>query len=165
MRLCKHVQPCVTSPWIPLRPENMQRLEVMGQITVRWLGVSLVVFTKHSTAGIQSVALNSPTDALNGFEVMHIVALGLQRAFLKKHRFILDILHIRFAHISPGLERLFSSFQGFAMCSPWYITSKLLISPLRISQSFYHLYLTTICPSIFIIRVIMLGVNLLLDCW
>lgn len=67
--LCKHVQPCVTSPSIPVRPESMQRLEVMAQITVPWLGVSLVVFTKHCTIGIQSVVFNSPTDALMAYDL------------------------------------------------------------------------------------------------
>lgn len=69
MWLCKHVAPCVTSAPIPPRPENMQRLEVMGQISVCRLGVSLVVFTKHCTTGIQSVALNNPTDALMAFDL------------------------------------------------------------------------------------------------
>lgn len=69
MCLRKHVYPCVTSPTIPVRPENMQRLEVMAQITVPRLGVSLVVFTEHCTTGIQSVAFNNPTDALMAYDL------------------------------------------------------------------------------------------------
>ncbi len=67
--LCKHVQPCVISPSIPVRPENTQRLEVMAQIRIPSLGVSLVVFTKHCTIGIQSVAFNNPTDALMAYDL------------------------------------------------------------------------------------------------
>lgn len=56
-------------PAIPVRPENTQRLEVMAQIMVPSLGVSLVMFTKHCTIGIQSVVFNSPTDALMAYDL------------------------------------------------------------------------------------------------
>lgn len=70
---------CYLTPAIPVRPENMQRLEVMAQIMVPWLGVSLVVFTKHYTTGIQSVSFNSPTDAVMAYDLYTETYLKLKK--------------------------------------------------------------------------------------
>lgn len=70
---------CYLTPAIPVRPENMQRLEVMAQIMVPWLGVSLVVFTKHYTTGIQSVSFNSPTDPVMAYDLYTETYLKLKK--------------------------------------------------------------------------------------
>lgn len=43
-------------------PENMQGWGVMARIMVPWLGVSLVVFTKHCTTGTQPVSFSITTE-------------------------------------------------------------------------------------------------------
>lgn len=50
-------------------PSGTQSLEVMWQITLPWLGVFLVVFTKHCTFGIQYVAFSNHIDALMAYNL------------------------------------------------------------------------------------------------